>query len=370
MSNKSPETLYQKTTAAAAKSHSIITIDILRAVAALGVLCYHQHLGLLLSKYSHLHFLKAIDVFGASYAVPLFFLLSGYCIHLSNIKYVKANQSLPLKKYYLHRFLRIYPPYVIALFTAILINYVLNMEAFPTFNDLCIHIFALQGFVASSFNTINVVLWTISIELAFYFIYPVFYYLRLKYSLNLALLLTFIVSCISIAITIISTNGRYNFPQKYFVLNIWFAWCCGAFLADKKMLNSDDLRKPVYKIAYTFIVLCFWACYKFYDQRFDVIYYQFSILIWTAPLVLLISQEDWFKKHRNSTRLIAAIGLSSYSLYLLHEPFIYLKNFIAHQYFPAKYQLLVMCVGFVFIPVIAWFNYTLIEKPFMKLKRG
>jgi peptidoglycan/LPS O-acetylase OafA/YrhL len=81
-------------------ARSFISIDIARAMAALGVFYYHQHIGSLLAKYSGVEWLKLTDSFGASYAVPLFFLISGYCIHLSNLKYVRAGRALPLREYY------------------------------------------------------------------------------------------------------------------------------------------------------------------------------------------------------------------------------------------------------------------------------
>lgn len=351
------------------KQHAYISIDMLRAMAALGVLFYHQHIGSLLNRYTKTGIFSFIEVFGATYAVPLFFLISGYCIHLSNIKYLLNSQKLPLKKYYARRFLRIYPPYLAALIIAVIINRVTQIEAAPSTGDLVIHLFALQGFVASSFNTINVVLWTISIEIAFYLIYPVFYYWRSKYSLNRALIFIFAISFVSIGLIIALTHGNYNLPQKYFVLNLWFAWCCGAFLADKKSLAPADLHKPVYKVVYAIIAAIFISSFYFYDQTTAIIYYQFYILIWTAPMMLLISREYWFKKHNKDVKLLAAIGLSSYSLYLLHEPLIYLKNYLAHRYLTEKYQFAAMLIGLLCIPAIAWLNYRMVEKPFMGTKK-
>src|SRR5205809_444278 len=97
------------------KQQEIIGIDILRALSALGVFYYHNHARSLISKYTKLDFFRSTDALCAIYAVPLFFLISGYCIHASNIKYLKNNTSLPLKEYFIRRFLRIYPPYKIFL---------------------------------------------------------------------------------------------------------------------------------------------------------------------------------------------------------------------------------------------------------------
>jgi hypothetical protein len=86
------------------KSRSLVSIDILRAIAVLGVFFYHQHIGSLIVLYTVIPVIGWIDNFGASYAVPLFFLISGYCIHLSNLKYMGESRHLPLNEYYKRRF--------------------------------------------------------------------------------------------------------------------------------------------------------------------------------------------------------------------------------------------------------------------------
>ena len=346
---------------------SLITIDIARAIAALGVFYYHQRVGDLLFKHTGIVQFKATDAFGAFYAVPLFFLISGYCIHLSNLKYVKNKQALPIKEYYKRRLLRIYPPYLVAVVFSILVNFFTHTSTPISWADLLVHIFLLQGFTVSYFNSINIVLWTITIELAFYIIYPLFYYLCVRFSLLHAICFSFIVSCISIAI--ISTLRNLPLPLFYFVLNLWFAWCCGAYLADKKTLNKTDLSQPGYKIFYAIIVAMF--AWKFTGHWFSpIVGYQVNILIWTGPLLFLLNKESFFaKKQWLLLKVIAALGLSSYSLYLFHEPLIFLKNLLVHKYLPQQLQLAGLIGGFFFIPVITWLSYLYVERPFISKKR-
>ena len=345
----------------------LISINLIRAIASLGVLFYHQHLGMLLIRYTSLNIFWVIDSFGAYYAVPLFFLVSGYCIHLSNIKHVKNNESLPLAKYYKRRLIRIYPPYIFALITTLILNYYLDKgRPFPDTNDLIIHILAFQGFFVASFNSINVVLWTISIELAFYLIYPLFYYIRLKYSLNIALLFTLIISVISISY--FTLKGNNTLPQNYFVLNLWCAWCCGAYLADKKSFNDNKYSYSLYhKFIYVLITICLIILEIVNNPTFFIILYQFRILIWTVPIIFLLSKETWLKSNWNLfVRIVSSIGLSSYSLYLLHSPLINLKNYIANTYFVNNIQSSLMLIGFILIPLFTWFIYLIFEKPFIK----
>lgn len=346
---------------------NLVSVDIARAIAALGVLYYHLHIGYILARYSGIQWLNLTDEFGANYAVPLFFLISGYCIHLSNLKYLKAGKKLPLKEYYKRRLLRIYPPYCIAVIFSVSVNLVTGYLAKPDINDLLIHLFSLQGFTVSYFNTINVVLWTITIELAFYLIYPFFYYLRLKRSLLFALTFTLIISCISIAY--FSSASNVTLPQRYFVLNLWFAWCCGAYIADANAF-TNGLKSPIYKIFYALVLLGFIGMKFYYRDNLVIINYQINVLIWTAPLYLLLGLEGWFAKRRTLfLNGLIKIGLSSYSLYLLHDPLIYLKNYITHTYLPQKLQPVSVIASIFIIPVISWFSYLYIERSFMSKKR-
>ena len=349
-------------------SQKIITIDILRCFAAMGVFYLHNHSGGTLAKYTGLSFFGYTDVFGFFYAVPLFFLISGYCIHASNIKYIKAKQPLPLKEYYIRRVLRIYPPYFVALILSIAVNFVTNTKYSLTTYDFFVHLFSLQGFTVTYFNSINLVLWTISVELAFYAIYPLFYYIRLKFNLNYALIFTLMVSCLSIAW--FYSKGNITLPERYCVFNLWFAWCCGAFLADKKALNPDDLKRPAYLFLYLIIFIAV-VCLYFFTNGSGIIFGVFNILFWTVPMTYLLSKEDWFRRKKKSwvIRIAAAIGLSSYSLYLMHEPLIAIKNFMVHKYFPTWLQPVGVVVGIFIIPVITWYSYYYIERPFMPKKR-
>jgi peptidoglycan/LPS O-acetylase OafA/YrhL len=203
--------------------------------------------------------------------------------------------------------------------------------------------------------------------MGFYIIYPVFYYLRKRFSPDKALFITFIVSCTSI--TYFSIFSDLSLTYRYFILNIWFAWCCGAYLADKAKSDTNDLNRPVYKFIYAIIFMAF-ILFNFTGlSKFIIIGYQFNILVWTAPLVLLLRTEPWLARKRNLlVKIIAMIGLSSYSLYLLHLPLIATKNYLVHAFLPYKLQLPGAFIGVFLIPVIAWFSYQYFEKPFMARK--
>jgi peptidoglycan/LPS O-acetylase OafA/YrhL len=344
----------------------LITIDLLRAAAALGVFYYHQHIGSLFAKYTGWQAIALTDNFGATYAVPLFFLLSGYCIHLSNLKYLQANKPLPLKEYYRARLLRIYPPYLFALLFAIAVQY-FTYGKLPNTSDFVWHLLALQGFSSAYFNTINAVLWTITVEIAFYFIYPLFYAIRQRRSLTTASIFTFIVSVTSILIC--SYTDNITFPKRFLITNLWFAWCWGAYLADNDQPLRLQLQKPWF-IAFNLLVILGFAVIRIVPNNLPIVFDQLNILIWTLPFLCVVSNEQWIRSHPNLlVRIFSAIGLSSYSLYLLHQPLIILKNYLTHRFVSEPLQLPVLSAGIVAIPAICWLSFKYIEKPFTKRKK-
>ena len=140
-------------------------------------------------------------------------------------------------------------------------------------------------------------------------------------------------------------------------------------MADKKTLNESDLSQPGYKVFYTVIVILF--AWKFTGHRvLPIAGYQLNILIWTGPLLFLLNRESFFaKKQWLVLKVIVALGLSSYSLYLFHEPLIFLKNLLVHKYLPQQLQLAGLIGGVFVIPVITWLSYLYIERPFISKKR-
>jgi peptidoglycan/LPS O-acetylase OafA/YrhL len=363
------ETIFIKRPPGTLQKKNLVSIDIARAFAALSVFFCHLQIGSLLARYSGIRAFSNIDNFGATYAVPLFFLISGYCIHLSNLKYLKIAQPLPLKDYYKRRLLRIYPAYVVALLFSVGANYVTHYNGPVNQTDFFVHLFMLQCFTVKYFNTINVVLWTIAVEFGFYIIYPLFYYLRLRFSLLHALMFSLIVS--SVSIIYFSTQQSISISERYFFLNLWFSWCCGAYIADKKLFNERDFKKLFYKLFYALILLAFIGMRYYYRPSLVIINYQVNILMWTAPLLFLLNIEQLLVQHNSFVlRVFVAIGLSSYSLYLFHEPLISLKNFLVHQYLPAFIQPAGIILGIIIIPVLTWLSYIYFEKPFISKKRA
>ncbi len=131
-------------------------LQILRAVAALAVLAHHTN-----EAYDRLHNLFAFGQYG----VDLFFVLSGFVIQLIHGRDIGYFRSLP--KYLMRRFSRIYPPYWI--FSAVFLP--LALYRTPELVDFSYLVTSI--FILPADHYIIEVAWTLAHEVKFYIAFAV-----------------------------------------------------------------------------------------------------------------------------------------------------------------------------------------------------
>ncbi len=111
--------------------------------------------------------------FGAS-GVNLFFVLSGFCLALQQIRAGRgALRGRPLRQYFQGRFARIVPAYWVAV--VISAAFVLWLGAIPTrrvLEDTALHLGFLQGVERTRFLAVNPALWSMATEVQFYLLFP------------------------------------------------------------------------------------------------------------------------------------------------------------------------------------------------------
>lgn len=221
--------------------NKLVSINVARGLAALSVFVYHYQVGAVLAKYTGIIAFSWIAYPGANYGVTLFFVISGFCIHGSEWRRLQRDPgaAFSLRRYAERRVRRIYPVYLFALLISCLLNGI-NGD-WPSFTDLTFHVLLLHGFSQAFFNSINLVLWTISIEGFFYIIYP----LWLKYRLKAGLLRAFVggtlLSTVCLALTA-AFFYPYSLPSRWFFLNTWGGWLLGALLAETMETSPQFYR--------------------------------------------------------------------------------------------------------------------------------
>ena len=114
------------------------------------------------------------------HTVPVFIVLSGYCLMLPVVRGDGTLRS-SLKVFYAKRARRILPPYYFAIGLALLLDYLWIGDAdggfwavtLPlTWHGLLVHLLLQQNFSISQIHTINHVFWSLSLEGWFYLLFP------------------------------------------------------------------------------------------------------------------------------------------------------------------------------------------------------
>lgn len=144
-------------------NNEIRSITGLRAIAALGV--YINHFGNPAWFPNSLNNIQS----NGGFAVPFFFVLSGFVLTLAH-----DGKKIDARVFYLNRFARIGPTYLVALLIAV--AYV-SLSGFTFDHVFMMHLFGLQAWFPTSDSgfAFNGPGWTISVEIFFYALFPILF---------------------------------------------------------------------------------------------------------------------------------------------------------------------------------------------------
>ncbi len=139
------------------------SLDGLRGIACLMVVFHHCAV-----EFGYPPFL----IYGFT-GVHLFFVLSGYLLSQPFLRHLAEGNAFPdLKTYFTRRFLRIYPPYFVALMVFAVLRVVTHTNI-PTLANLLAHVLLIFNyFNQTTFYSINPVFWSLAIEAQFYILLP------------------------------------------------------------------------------------------------------------------------------------------------------------------------------------------------------
>lgn len=320
------------------RSHAI---DVLRALAALAVVAYHSRAEFWVGfrdTYS-MHGIRTIrpdvwlsygsGIFSLGWlGVPIFFVLSGYCIHLGFATKLSTAPAtkLDLLTFYKRRFLRIYPVYVAAMLLTALVDYFAQTGQLPAawinanLSTFLLNLLMTQELLVSTFGS-NGVFWTLSIEFHLYLFYPVLFLIFRRYgpgrALAVAAGISMLTGCAYWAFDLsrIFVHARGGSPL--FTSHL-FLWTAGAYLAEIKVGRAPALRGPIWHLAWIAALVV------------GVILQQRGVFAW-SPLFLAIGAAGLVgvaipaigylcRRDTIGVRAFYLIGVASYSLYATHVP--------------------------------------------------
>ena len=144
-------------------------LDGLRGLAVLLVVWYHLWEISWLSPPWWLVFIPATGFIG----VHLFFFLSGFVISYPFVRAMILGNPQPTWAHFAwRRFIKIVPSYLLAIAAAYAIGYAQLQPNASLFPDLITHLLFVHTWFPDRYGTIDGVLWTLAVEVEFYFIFP------------------------------------------------------------------------------------------------------------------------------------------------------------------------------------------------------
>jgi peptidoglycan/LPS O-acetylase OafA/YrhL len=232
----------------------IPVIDFLRGLSCLGVLLYHVRVDLWIGWWritsypqEYSSFAKAMAWLSiptpfTGYAVVLFFLISGFCIHYPH---TSGSISPNWKTYLFRRFWRIYPAYFAALLLTSGISYLcLTLWGDKSWDVSKIFRVATlsQNYPPGSGQFLsNPSLWTIPLEIEFYLLYPIAFLFFASKKSSLLWIITLGMSALSI---LLSYHGCKWL--SFTALFLWPSWLIGAWIA--QLFRDQKLKR--FKLGY------------------------------------------------------------------------------------------------------------------------
>ncbi|SIO50082.1 Peptidoglycan/LPS O-acetylase OafA/YrhL, contains acyltransferase and SGNH-hydrolase domains [Burkholderia sp. GAS332] len=330
-----------------------------RQVEWVGMQAFHQSVGHSFSLSTIAAYLTFPIAWGSA-GVPIFFVISGYCIHRGGALRLAKNPDYRLDtgNFWVRRFARIYPVLLAALVLTFALDWV-SLQLPPVNHKIreiglqafLVNLFSLQGVAGKTFGS-NGALWTLSLEVQFYAIYPLLFALRRRLGMTSVLAIVAVINVVSAYVL-----ERHDIQ---FFTSYWFSWTLGAWIADAKTRTAPDARSSVwlYVLAAAFIAL---GCAAFHFGQYGA--FQFWAIGFAFYLYKALERRN---ADTLGARLLSRFGDFSFSLYLIHLPIFVLLSSIL---FRSSLQMSIWpSFGYMLVAVpVAYVFYRLVELPAMKL---
>lgn len=290
--------------------HRIAYIDGLRAVAVLLVVAYHAA-ELKLTRSSLLgSFLEH-----GTHGVELFFVLSGFCLSYPALRRLRSHGLSPfdVARYCAHRIVRIVPPYwiAIAVFTIASVVWLAHGWPFPGFMNengfSGLDVVKQALFLDRGTRLLAAPFWSLPVEFRWYFAFPPLLWLWVKSPK------AFAVVGLAVAALAITRGDSLD------------AFCLPAFMLG---IIAAEIRIRALRIGaiatVAFLLVTAIAVVTARPVPGADGFYEYSSPLWYLAAFALLVAAGAVPRIETllSGRALTFIGLTSYSIYLIHAPVI------------------------------------------------
>lgn len=322
------------------------TIDLLRFLAATMVVFFHLNEPIPYIDNGYRNFVK----FGWL-GVPVFFVISGYCILLT------ANSSKNGFDFLIRRLFRIFPTYWFSLFVVGLVV-LIHLVIFKV-NDVTILPKTIPSILAtlvlyldpiSNVKGINWVYWSLACEVCFYLVITIGLLFFRRY---LSYFILFLL-CLSIYFNNLQTGLWWYFLKD---------WPCFALGISIYYFHNIIDKKDKFLALVIFI---FSAVALFIQNPIETLSScQYLIVSFSTFFIILLST-----KYKMKSNFLSSLGNYSYALYLIHVPIgvSMISYFLKKNNFETNIWLNmgIDFINYLIVLLLSILIFQFIEKPFIK----
>ena len=309
--------------------------------------------------------------------VPLFFVISGFCIQLSRQSAVGRGQT-GWFRFYLQRFFRVYPPYLVVFLglwaMAVLRHHTVNPQSVVT------HLGLVQNLWPQWMYDLNASLWSVAVEWQLYLIYPLAWVASRAWGWRICLTLAAGLEMALNGWPMLNQLGLGQPLPQFFnhsPFAYWFSWSLGAALADyylkDKPILAEWWQKPLW-FGFLGASLCFKPLYPL-SFLYAALFFASLIagrLFAPKPSAWLGTQFFSGYALTGLRNHLAWIGQISYSVYLMHIPILSLYPWLARHIHGMLFldrwgQFVISVLLWPVILAVSWAVYHGLEKPSIRL---
>lgn len=286
------------------KNNNISSLDLFRGIAGYGVAICH---------YFYYIYNQSDFQFYSIFFVEFFFILSGFVL-FPQIKKVYNNLS-NVKVFYIRRWLRTIPPYIVAL-----ICYSLIFTKFDS--DTLKYLFFIQliseDFVKEDYFSVA---WSLSVEEFFYLIFPIFLLIfNNKKLIHIIILFIFLIYIIKLFHLYIGVDEEFYRVGTFLRLDS-IAFGAIARIYYKKI--ESNLYNIVSSILILVLINYFFSNIKNLSN-FDLFIFIILIQVFSINMIVFFINANSLIKNKFLINLFSLLAKQTYSIYLFHLIFIHI----------------------------------------------